>query len=184
MINILIILFGICLMISFIRTIVNNKRQILFNEMNIIYDKMEVYVYEHSLQNKKETLAYILPFKTFVVNPGFADIEILINTMVRMPNKTLEYRRKTFKEISETIPDDLKRMALEYDKLLEKAIKLSSWRMEFVLYFIKLLSIALFKAAISRSFNAVKSIFIISFKEIYKNENILIPNASKIGMAA
>ena len=181
--NILIILIVICLIFSFIRTIVNNKRQILFNKMNMIYDKMEVYVYEHSLHNKKETISYILPFKTFVVNPGFADIEILINSMIRMPKSVLESRRKHFKEISATVPDDLKKMALEFEKLLERAIKLSSWRMEFVLYFIKIFSIAIIKSIVNRSFNALKSIFLISFKEIYKNENILIPNASKLKLA-
>lgn len=151
-----IILF-IILTISFIRTIVNNKRQILFNEMNAIYDKMEVFIFSNSLQNKKEVIAYILPFKNFVVNNGFADIEILINSMVRMPKEVLEHRRKQFKLITDSIPNELKDMSLNFDKALEKAIKLSAFRMEFVFYFIKLLAIAIGKSFLTRSFNTVKN---------------------------
>ena len=90
----------IIFIISYIRSQINNNRQIHFNEMNAIADNMEVYIYTNRLQNKKEIIGYIYPFKYFVVNTGYADIEILIGLLMNLyVTKTFESRKQKYNQI-------------------------------------------------------------------------------------
>ncbi len=166
----------IILIASFIRSSINIRRQIHFNAMNSMYDKMEVYVYTNNLQNKKEIISYIAPFKNYVINTGYADIEILMASLTKMmKDKTFETRKKQYAELLDSIPEELKIFAKEFDLHLNKAIFLSVFRSEFILYFLRQLTISLFKALYRMSFKYVKSFFKI-FKEVFKNENILANN--------
>jgi hypothetical protein len=107
----------------------------------------------------------------------------LINAMVRTPKGELDIRKKQYKAISDTIPSDLREMALSFDKALEKAIKLSIFRMEFFIYFSRILVIAVFKSIITRSFKTIMNVFKVSFRDIYINENILIPTSNRRELA-
>ena len=174
MIYIISVTIFVIFIVSYIRKKIDNNRQIHFNEMNTICDKMEVYVYSNRLQNKKEVLVYIIPFKYFVVNTGFADIEILLGSLIKLyTTKTFESRKQQYNQIISTIPDELKDLGKEFDKHLDKAIKLSFFRAEFLLFFIKQFTLAIIKAIINRSFTTV-IYFFGSFKEVFKYENILV----------
>jgi hypothetical protein len=158
---------------SFIRTRINVLKQIHLNEMNRLHDEMEVFVYTHSLQNKKEVLSFILPFKNFVINTGYVDIEVLIVALLKMhTEKTLEIKKKNYDENVALIPHELMQIAEKFDFHLDKAISLSIFRAGFVIYFIKELILRVVKSIIDRRFKKLTSFFR-SLREVYKYESII-----------
>lgn len=163
----------VILIISFIRTYINNRRQICFNQMTSIYDRMELFAFENNLQNDKNIIAYLMPFKNYVVNTEFADIEILAGRITKIPKSVFETKKKKYLELKKSIPEELKVFSSEFDIELDKAIKLSILRASFLIYFTRIFLLALVFSAVSLSFQKVKN-FIKSLKDIFIYENILI----------
>lgn len=159
---------------SFINNTINAKRQIHFNEMNSLYDKMEIYVYENNLQNDNKIVRYMIPHKHFVVNNGFADIQVLLAIILALPEKVLEKRKSEFKQLNTEIPGELQTIAKKFDSHLAKAIRLSYFRAEFVLFAIVQFLKTIYIAILERSYKAFK-VFKNSLYYAKEFETVLFP---------
>jgi len=163
-ITILIVLLIIC---SLLNRHINIKRQIRLNEMEIIYEKMEQFVYKNELQNDSFVTAFLKPYKNYVVNTGFADIQILIalfmNVLRQNGVEDLKKKKEKYDKLLNHIPKDLKEMSVEFNKKLGRVISLSVFRADFLLYIVSLLIKVTLKSIFHKSRKAFTN-FVLSVK--------------------
>lgn len=175
LIPLIIILFTLC---TIINTVINTRRQICFNEMNRIYDKMEVYVFQNGLQNSKSIVTFLMIYKTYVVNNNFADIQILIGVILKQSEDSLKINKIKYDKLAKEIPPELLEMRKEFSKKLSTAIRLSSLRAEFIIYILGKLFRTLVASVVKRSFNGLKRVYN-SFVAVIKFNDVILTNNSK-----
>lgn len=171
-----IIILLIILLVSFINTKINTRREIHFNEMKRIYDEMELYAFKNNLINDNATITYLIPFKIYSVNTGYADIQVLAPLFLEQKKKQLDIKKEKYERIIGRVSPQLKELGAKYDHHLKKAIHLSMYRAEFLLFILLLTVKAVMGAFAERSLK-VFLVFFDSLIIVPKYENILIENS-------
>jgi hypothetical protein len=175
MLEIVSVILIILIACSFFRHRINTLRQIQFNEMEIAFHKMEIFVLSKNLQSRKNVFKYMLPFKLIVQNKGFADIQVLLGLSMLQDERTLLQGKQQYEKMLESIPEELKRLGNQFDKHLNESVNLSKYRAEFLFYFAPQIIKAAAFVLVHRSVSKWNG-FWRNLNFVQKYENVVISN--------
>ena len=159
MVTAIYIILGILVLWLFIYDAINSYRQKIEVRMNMLYDKMELYVVQNNIVLDNDTIEYLKGFKRLVINPEYLDVHVLFVILQNIPKNKMEEMKRKRQEILKKIPQELKDIAFEFDKQSRSLLTLSVLRPAFVLFLIYCLLKNAFKSVIHRSVSEFKAVF-------------------------
>jgi len=170
----LLVIIGLFLLL-FRRTLINMKERAII-QLDIIYDKMELYVAANNLVVDNKLKSYLIGFKTVKVNPEFADLQVLFGLARMIPHdKLMELKEKNEKIVSE-LPKELTQLGDAFNKKVNFLISLSVINTRLWLFLIKMICKYTLISFIKRSFIEVVR-FKTTVKEIKDNDMIIVGSA-------
>lgn len=172
----LIIIASLLVLITAINDIVANKRQVYFNEMNILYERMEQYVYINRLYDNAVVIQYLQWLRNLGQNRNYADIQVLSTLIARQSIQSILAMKKQIDNAESQLPVELKLFANEFRRHMGAAIGLSFFRPKFILFFCYQLTAAIWNAIFERSISAIKNLFT-NIRNAMKYQNVIVSNA-------
>jgi len=133
------------------------------------YDRMEMHFSEKNIVVNDDYVEFLKIFKNLCVNPDYLDIQVLVPTKIASEKTgNLEKESKWFFNTLESLGDDFKELFIEFDNHSSKVVKLSFFRIDFILFLSRLLLTLLI-------FSGFRSLFKIkeSFDYAQENEEII-----------
>ena len=111
--------------------------------------------------------------KAIKINNELADIHILLVARQNIPKREFENNKKEYEKFIADLPEGLIALKKEFDHNVNKAIALSIFRVEFLIFFIFLVIKNMIKSKISVLFRTILDLF--------KYENIVVSRFSESG---
>jgi hypothetical protein len=163
------------------RKYVNAKRVVYYNQLDGIYDRMELFIAKSGMKLDDLHIKYLKAYKNLIVNPELADIRIMLMLEVLTPNKSFDKQKAEFKAVRESLPEELNSLTEKFDSTVRSLINLSMLKPAFAYSIIRLIIITIFKHGIS----SIPK-FYNRFTELLKNELIIAPRVAndKLGLCA
>lgn len=158
---------------SIVNSWINNRRQIAFNRIDTIYDKIEVYIIKNDIEINSSMSSLLKSMKAIKINNELADIHILLVARQNIPKREFENNKKEYEKFIADLPEGLIALKKEFDHNVNKAIALSIFRVEFLIFFIFLVIKNMIKSKISVLFRMILDLF--------KYENIVVSRFSESG---
>lgn len=151
----LVILFLIFLTIR--KIIINYKLRATI-ALDIIYDKMELYVATHNLVIDRHLRNYLVSFKTIKVNPEFADLQVLFGLARMIPPQKLEELKQENAKFVNELPKELKTLGIEFNKRVTELVNLNAINGGFLIFLSYMLLRHIVKSIVRRSFNEMSRV--------------------------
>lgn len=164
------------------RLYTQNKKVIIGNRLDTIYDQMEMYIVKNNIRTSRAILDYLKRWKNFKVNNEFADIQILFLAYKNISAKEHELNKLKHKKELEKIPKELIILGAKFSKELDKLVFLSIFRSTFLVNILPILIIVSFKAIISFSTKPFVKLF--SLLDEIRNEDIIISGNGNLGISS
>ena len=130
------------------RRIISTRRTVHCNNLDRIYDRMEYYIATEKIELSPAAIRFFKSYKNLVVNPEFADIQVLVMLTVLSPNKNLSTRRVEFESIKKSLPAPIISLAEKFDSEVRSLINLSMFRPNFVYLIVKIISLTIYEHGI------------------------------------
>lgn len=159
---------------------INNRRQIAINNINHLYDEIELYVIKNNIRLDSRMMSLMRWMKIFKLNPSFADIHILLVTLQNTPQIEFEKNKIIYDQIIKELPDGLLRLKHKFDTSVGLATVLSIFRLEFMLFFLYSLSKHLLKSVLEKSSKRILSFFGM-IRDLMRYEEVVISKYSEYG---
>lgn len=169
----------ILVVLSFVNSSFNKRRQIAFNRIDASYDKMELFVIQNDIKIDNQLEAFLFNHQNFKVNNGYADIHVLLTILQNTPQEDFEKRKIEYEKVLASLPNEFKSLVKEFDKELEFAILLSVFRVEFLAFFFYLLFRSLFKSTIALSNKSVVALWR-TICDLLKYESVVVSHSLKV----
>lgn len=166
------ILFFVIIIISIINNAIIVLRQKTYNNMDILYDKMEIFVIKNKLTPDNELLNFLKSFKNLTINKDFADIYVLLTIIQSLPNGDFENNRKKYENYIKTLPIELVRIANEFNNQVSIAISISVFKPDFLWFFSKIFLKHSFISLKNRSYKKIKNLTT-NVRYVFHYENLL-----------
>lgn len=176
--NTLFIIFLFVALISFLNSWINNMRQVAFNNINQIYDRLELYVVQNNIVIDSKMASFLKSMKIFKINNEFADIHVLLVTLRSIPRDDFERNKKEYNNMLEKLPQGLLEIKRSFDSHVNRAITLSIFRYDFLLFFMYLTIKYLIRSILEKSSNKLRSLFQMTF-ELFKYDNLVVSKYSE-----
>lgn len=184
MILLILILLVLVVIVSFINSFIDTRRQIAFNEINALYDKMELFVVSNDeLKINKRMLDFLKSYKAFKLNKELADIHILLLVMQSVSSSNFKRIKVETNLFYKTLPLEMVTLKNKCDREISNAVLLSAFRLEFLWFTFYILSKVSLRAIFDKSFKAFKTLFS-KVSDILKDESLVIYTMDKYQMAA
>lgn len=117
---------------------IKSKRFEYVNNINIIYDKMEMHFVKKNIHLNKDYIDLLKTFKRFCVNPEYLDIQILLLQKLLAEKKgVLKKDSSWFDDTLNSLGDEFKEIFEEFDKSTNEIITLSIFKPDFVFFITK-----------------------------------------------
>lgn len=174
-----IIIASLLVLIAAINDRLADKRQVHFNEMNIVYERMEQYVYLNRHYNNATITQYLQLFHNLRQNTNYADIQVLTTLITRQSIQSILARKKQIDSVESQLPVELKQFANEFRRHLRAAVGISFFSAKFILFFCYQLTGAIWNAIFERSIWAIKNVFA-NIQNAIKYQNVIVSNVIRI----
>jgi hypothetical protein len=148
---------------------IENQRQISFNKIDGLYDKMELLVIRNNITPDNELISYLRAHKIFKIHNELTDIQVLVPVIValQMQNKKQAQQIEKRKKYIESLPVELRDISSEFNKEIARAIKFSMFKPSFIPKMVKY-SMLYFVAT---SYKSVANV-VAGVKELINSPNI------------
>ncbi len=167
-----VILVLVLIGLSLINTAVQVSRQKAYNNIDVLYDKMELYVMQHNITPSTGLIEYLKSFKSLKVNKDLADICVLFVIMTSIPREKFDKSKMMFRSFSEGLPQELIGIAKEFNNEVDKVIKLSLFKPDVFFFFASIVLKGLLKQ-LSKDGNNKVARFRQNLKEIFLYDNLI-----------
>lgn len=138
------------------RSYIKNSREIILNEMRVLYDYIELSVVRNRVVLNNEVVTYLKTHKTFIINPEYADIRVLLAIINRLSEAELERMKSESQHVESGLPKDLIELGNKFNKKLLHLTFYSFFKANFILFLIKQMASKASKGMASRSFHKLR----------------------------
>lgn len=145
------------LLVLVFRSFTQKVKQINLNDMITLYDKMELYVYTHNLQNNEHIKDFLYPYKYYIENNDYSELESILDESDQEKSKVTSYAETAFSSTAKNIPLELHDLSQEYVKHLISIIRLSGVGVGFYYFSAILFSIILLMAVFWLPFKSMRA---------------------------
>lgn len=174
----IIIISVIILLILFLDNRIRVRREVLFNELDLVYDKMEIHLIKNKIHPNTSTIEFLKSYKFLLVNKGLADVKIMLCMLIAVSEQKRAQSRKHFEQIKQNVPKELIDYSVQFAGIYDKIINTSIWKLSFWWFVLKILAYSKYRKFIkhgkSKSTNIKRN-----FKEAFHTE-FLVPTTYKL----
>ena len=155
------------------------KRFKYLNDLEIVYDKMEMYFMKRNIALSNNHIEFLKIFKNLVVNPTYLDIQILIvlHNFANQEEKLGE-NSHWFHETLKSLGYDFEELFKKFDYLVRQITKLSYYKPSFIWF---LLSISI-RDTIYKGARSIRTLWS-DIKFITSNEEVISYSGMKFGQS-
>lgn len=155
MITIVLLIFLLWIFLySYLRT----RRIIELNKLNALYDEMEFYCVKNQVVISNNVINYLRGYKNIVINPQYADIQMILGFLITSDKKKLERFQNEYNELLKTIPNGLKAKGEAFEIVYHRLVRLSYFKIDFVWFFITQVIWGVIFNSFSEKYKALKTL--------------------------
>lgn len=141
MINIILVILSFVAVVVFVfNKIIKYKRFSYVNNLNIVYERMEMFFIRNDILLKNDYIELMKVFKNLTANPEYLDIQILLAHKIASEKLgRLKEDTQWFDRTLKSLGPDFDKIFIDFDKNTNEIIKISFYKPDFLFFILKVI---------------------------------------------